>query len=153
MVRCNLRWSIWEFCFVSGSHLAAAISTLTSDLLLVLELAVCGTVLASYLVYIRDRIRTYCMVRAGRWVRAHPQLIIGEQTASVGQFGMIREMQPPSVVYLSEFLIVLRFLPDEEYGAAKAVQLTLWPDSLISTENRRLRRYLRFDLSDGPLDG
>jgi len=127
-------------------------STLASNLLFALELAVCGAVLASYLMYIRERIRTHRMFRAGRWRSANPELIIGEQAASLVQFGMIKEMRLPTVVYFSEFLIVLRFLPEEDYSQAKAVHLTLWPDSLLGSEARRLRRYLRFDLPTGSSD-
>jgi len=50
------------------------------------------------------------------------------------------------VIYFSEFLLVLNFRPEAEKGAAKAIHLVLWPDSLARRENRRLRRYLRFDL-------
>jgi hypothetical protein len=55
-------------------------------------------------------------------------------------------MQLPGVIYFSEFLLVLNFRPEAEKGAAKAIHLVLWPDSLARRENRRLRRYLRFDL-------
>ena len=52
------------------------------------------------------------------------------------------------MAYFSEFLLVLSFRPETEKEAAKVVHLVLWPDSLerSESEDRRLRRYLRFDL-------
>ena len=53
------------------------------------------------------------------------------------------------MIYFSEFLLVLIFRPEAEKGAARVVHLVLWPDSLERIEDRRLRRYLRFDLPTG----
>ena len=55
-------------------------------------------------------------------------------------------MQLPSVIYFSEFLLVLSFRPEAEKEAAEAAHLVLLPDSLEYSEDRRLRRHLRFDL-------
>ena len=57
-------------------------------------------------------------------------------------------MQLPSVIYFSEFLLVLSFRPEAEKEAAEAAHLVLLPDSLEYIEDRRLGRYLRFDLPD-----
>ena len=55
--------------------------------------------------------------------------------------GKLWKMQLPSLIYFSEFLLVLSFRPEVE-----AVHLVLLPDSLEYSEDRRLRRHLRFDL-------
>jgi hypothetical protein len=146
MVKCSLRWSRCELVFVSACHLTAAISALLADVLASLEFAIAGAVLLSYLVYLRDRFRTFCGQRKGGWQRVKPELIIGEQSASLGYLGKSWEMQLPSVIYFSEFLLVLSFRPEARKGSARAIHLVLWPDSLARSEDRRLRRYLRFDL-------
>jgi hypothetical protein len=146
MVKCSLRWSRWELGFVSACHLMAAISVLLADVLVPLGFATAGAVLKSYVLYLRDRFQTFCVHRLGFWQRINPELIIGEQSASLSCRGKLREMQLPGVIYFSEFLLVLSFRPEAEKGAAKAIHLVLWPDSLARRENRRLRRYLRFDL-------
>lgn len=146
MLICSLRWSRWEFCFVSACHLTAVISALLAEVLIALEFAVAVAVLVSYLLYLRDRFRTFTVQVRGIWQRAKPELIIGEQSASLSHLGKSWEMQLPSVIYFSEFLLVLSFRPEAENGSAGAIRLVLWPDSLARSEDRRLRRYLRFDL-------
>ena len=148
MVICSLRWSRWELFFVSACHLTAAISALLGDVLVLLEVAIVIAVLVSYLVYLRDQVRTFTVRRQGIRQRTKPELIIGEQSASLSYLGKLWEMQLPSVTYFSEFLLVLSFRPETEKEAAKVVHLVLWPDSLERSEDRRLRRYLRFDLPD-----
>lgn len=146
MVKCSLRWSRCELGFVSSSHLAAGMSALLADVLVSLEIAIAFAVLVSYLAYLRDRFRTFAVKRRGIWQRVKPELIIGEQSASLSYLGKLWEMQLPSVIYSSEFLLVLRFRPEVEKSSPPAVYLVLWPDSLTDGEDRRLRRYLRFDL-------
>ena len=146
MVKCGLRWSGVELGFVSACHLTAAISALLADVLVWLELAIAIAVLVSYLLYLRDRFQTFTVRRRGIWQRVKPELIIGQQSASLCHLGKLREMQLPSVIYFSEFLLVLSFRPEAEEGSAGAIHLVLWPDSLVRSEARRLRRYLRFDL-------
>ncbi|MFT7471122.1 MAG: hypothetical protein ACI8XU_001017 [Kiritimatiellia bacterium] len=131
---------------MSACHLTAAISALLADALASLEIAIVIAVLVSYLVYLRDQVRTFTVLRGGIWRRAKPELVISEQSASLSHLGKLWEMQLPSVIYFSEFLLVLSFRPEAEKGAARAVHLVLWPDSLKRSEHRRLRRYLRFDL-------
>lgn len=131
---------------MSACHLTAAISTLLADALLSLEIAIAIAVLVSYLIYLRDQLRTFTVRRRGIWQRAKTELIIGEQSASLSHLGKLWEMQLPSVIYFSEFLLVLSFRPEAEKRAARVVHLVLWPDSLARSEDRRLRRYLRFDL-------
>ena len=131
---------------MSACHLTAAISTLLTDALLSLEIAIVIAVLLSYFVYLRDQLRTFTLGRRGIWQRAKLELIIGEQSASLSHLGKLWEMQLPSVIYFSEFLLMLSFRPEAEKGAARVVHLVLWPDSLERSGDRRLRRYLRFDL-------
>lgn len=131
---------------MSAYHLTAAISAVLANVLVSLELAVALAVLVSYLLYLRDRFRTFSVRRRGVWQWVKPELIIGEQSASLSHLGKVWEMQLPSVVYFSEFLLVLNFRPEAEKGSARAIHLVLWPDSLARSEDRRLRRYLRFDL-------
>lgn len=152
MLICSLRWSRWELCFVSACHLMAAISVLHAELLIALQSAVTVAVLVSYLLYLRDRLRTFTVQVRGIWQRAKPELVIGEQSASLSHLGKLWEMQLPSVIYCSEFLLVLNFRPEAEKGLASAIRLVLWPDSLARSEDRRLRRYLRFDLPSSLLD-
>ena len=146
MLKCSLRWSSWELCFVSACHLTAAISALLANLLISLEFAIASAVLMSYLVYLRDRIQTFRVLRRGILQRVTPELVIGEQFVRLSHLGKSREMQLPSVIYFGEFLLVLCFRPEVERGSARAIHLVLWPDSLGRSEQRRLRRYLRFDL-------
>ena len=131
---------------MSACHLTAAISALLADALVSLEIAIVIAVLVSYLVYLRDQVRTFTVRRRGIWQRANPELIISQQTASLSHLGKLWEMQLPRVIYFSEFLLVLSFRPEAKRSAASAVHLVLWPDSLACSEDRRLRRYLRFDL-------
>ena len=84
--------------------------------------------------------------QAGHLATSKTELIIGEQSASLSHLGKLWEMQLPSVIYFSEFLLMLSFRPEAEKGAARVVHLVLWPDSLERSGDRRLRRYLRFDL-------
>tara|TARA_B110000858_G_C17803303_1_gene476437 strand:+ start:3752 stop:4213 length:462 start_codon:yes stop_codon:yes gene_type:complete len=152
MLKCSLRWSRWELCFVSACHLAAALSALLAGMLMWLELTIATAVLVSYLLYLQDRFRSFTVQRQGSWQRAKPELTIGEQSASLSHLGKVWEMQLPSVIYFSEFLLVLSFRPEAEQGSTRVVHLPLWPDSLSRSEDRRLRRYLRFDLATSLLD-
>ena len=87
--------------------------------------------------------------QAGHLATSKTELIIGEQSASLSHLGKLWEMQLPSVIYFSEFLLMLSFRPEAEKGAARVVHLVLWPDSLERSGDRCLRRYLRFDLPTG----
>lgn len=65
----------------------------------------------------------------------------------------------PHIYYYSEFLIVLRFerelvpaVPQaSQRWRRKSVCVAIWPDSLSKADNRRLRRYLRFDCPRIPI--
>ncbi len=133
---------------MTSCHLAAAFSALLADLWLTLGIIAAGGVSMSYLLYLQDRFNTFYEKRLGVWRRTNTELVIGEQSASLSYLGKVRQMQLPNVSYSSEFLLVLSFFPEAEVekGAGRAVNLVLWPDSLARRENRRLRRYLRFDL-------
>ena len=131
---------------MSSCHLTAANSAFLAGVWVTLEVAIVSGVLLSYLLYLRDRFCTFYERRRGSWQRAKAEFIIGEQVARLSYLGKLWEMQLPSVIYFSEFLLVLSFNPEAEKGGARALHLVLWPDSLTRSEDRRLRRYLRFDL-------
>ena len=137
-----------------SSHLVAALSTLFANLLIWLEFSIAAAVFVSYLLYLRDRFRTFAVLGQGGWRCTKPKLIIAEQFARLNHLGQVWEMQLPDVVYFSEFLLVLSFRPETEAGTGKAdmIHLVLWPDSLSRSEDRRLRRYLRFDLATSLLE-
>jgi len=86
------------------------------------------------------------VLRRGIWKRAKTEIIISEQSASLSHLGKLWEMQLPSLIYFSEFLLVLSFRSEATKEAAEAFHLVSMPDSLECNEDRRLRRYLRFDL-------
>lgn len=152
MVSCNLRWSLWEFCFVSFCHLLAVLSALLSDVLILLRLAIAAAVCLSFLLYLRERCRIYTLPGGRPWQLARAQLSIGAQSARLHCSQKVLELELPSVSYFSEFLLVLCFRLESEKGGGAIVRLLLWPDSLARHEERRLRRYLRFDLPP-QLDG
>lgn len=62
-----------------------------------------------------------------------------------------KQFQPPSVIFCSEWLIVLQFnceINAVATGSLRPQVLTLWPDSLGAVQSRRLRRYLRFECAE-----
>lgn len=145
-MKCTLRWSRWELCFVSICHLAALVSLFRAELLLWLELFTVTAVCGSFLQYLHDRIRTYCSHTDGVWRAAAVEIVIGTQSARLSTQSKSLELHLPRVIYLSEHLMVLSFLPESGEGPGRDIRLALWPDSLAAVEARRLRRYLRFDL-------
>ncbi len=56
------------------------------------------------------------MLRRGIWKRAKTEIIISEQSASLSHLGKLWEMQLPSLIYFSEFLLVLSFRPEADKG-------------------------------------
>lgn len=62
-----------------------------------------------------------------------------------------RRYQPPTVVFVSELLIVLVFSREinaAETGKLHPQVLLICPDSLSAVQSRRLRRYLRFECAE-----
>ena len=152
MVNCKLRWSRIEFGFISSCHLVAVASVLQADARLWLDIALVAAVLTSFLLYLRDRFQTFCQLRQGRLVPLQPSLLLAQQFARIDYRGRVHETAQPSVVYLTEFLVVLSLRGSISAASTTRIQLVLWPDSLPPAEDRRLRRYLRFELPQNLYD-
>ena len=148
MVSCSLRWSRIEFGFISSCHLVAVLSVLQADLRLWLDVVLIAGVLGSFLVYLRDRLQTFYTQGQGRLVPAQPKLLLAQQFARLDYRGRVHETELPSVTYLSEFLVVLSLRSSVSAASASRFYLVLWPDTLRRAEDRRLRRYLRFELPE-----
>jgi Membrane-bound toxin component of toxin-antitoxin system len=146
----TLHWSLWELGFVTACHLAAALSIIYSELLFGLMLVIILAVAGSYLCYLRERISTYLKIQQRQFKSRDVPLILAEQGATLGYRGRLWEARPPTVSYFSEFLLVLRFpqavAVQGEVAAVESIDLVVWPDSLSGVAQKRLRRYLRFDL-------
>lgn len=144
MINCTLRWSRYEFVFISGCHLVAATSALQAGLGVWLGAAATAVVVASFLGYLRERLTTFYRFESNGVAGLQPTLFIAQEFVRIGYRGRVIETELPVVKYLSEFLIVLRLLPVN--GGGEFIDLVLWPDSVRRSEERRLRRYLRFEL-------
>jgi hypothetical protein len=57
------------------------------------------------------------------------------------------EVDLPWLSFSSEFLMVLNFRPVPATGSRprRPIRVVIWPDTLSDVEDRRLRRYLRFN--------
>jgi hypothetical protein len=57
------------------------------------------------------------------------------------------EVDLPWLGFFSEFLMVLNFrqVPAAASRPGRPIRVVIWPDTLSETEDRGLRRYLRFD--------
>ncbi len=75
-----------------------------------------------------------------------------QRSGCISYRGRLNETAPPSLIYLGEFLMVLSLRCNKAKGPAEYIWLVLWPDSLMPPEDRRLRRYLRFDLGQDLTD-
>lgn len=158
----HLKPSRIEFCIVSSCHFCALLSLfsipLDNTLLLLSALLIVGSLFG------------YCFHESGvaafspsgkgvnriewhRLFRPRLHVMLGQQHG-VLQFGA-REVPVslPCIRYFSEFLIVLSFKPRLAPVASgmtwlwqeKSINVVIWPDSLSRADDRRLRRYLRFD--------
>ncbi len=146
MVSCSLRWSRIEFAFISTCHLVALLSVFQAEARLWLNLLLTAAVLASFSLYLRDRLQTFYRLGQGSVAPAQPKLLLARQFTRLDYRGRVYETAPPSVTYFSEFLLVLRLRGGVSEASTNTVHLVLWPDSLTPAEDRRLRRYLRFEL-------
>ena len=146
MFICNLRWSPLEIVFVSVCHLVASASVLHAGLRLSLEIPLTAAVAASLLSYLSDRFQFFYKLGRGGLLPLRPALVLGQQSAKFYGAGTMQETALPNVVYMSELLLVLRFRPEMEKPQCRPRYLVLWPDSLVSAEGMRLRRFLAFDL-------
>lgn len=72
---------------------------------------------------------------------------LGSQQCLVTMGSLQLTTAPPTVKYFSELLLVLEFQVAARLNSAgrHRLRLVLFADSLPADENRRLRRYLRFD--------
>lgn len=154
MRRYQLRCSRIELAFVSGCHLSALISTLSTDIPVVLKELLALFVVANYIHYIRGVFLTFFRRDENVAGFVPVFLVIGQQSAQVPECGKVVETELPRTSYFSEYLLLLSFSPApvglrSEAGVArfwsKAIKITIWPDSLSCNDNRSLRRYLRFD--------
>jgi hypothetical protein len=151
-----LRWSRIELAFVSCCHFFALAAVLHSAIWAVLQIPLLAAVLASYGLHLRERLRTFYVGAANECSHSGPKLSIARDFALLGEVGRQRRLPLPTLVYFSEFLVVLCFRP--QAGAAslqrsRASHLVLWPDSLRRCDDRRLRRYLRFEQPHDLIDG
>lgn len=150
MIDCTLRWSRYELVFVGGCHLAAAVAALQAGLGVWLGAAMTAVVVSSLLGYLRERMETFFRFGDNGVAALQPTLFIAQEFVRIGYRGRVIEAELPVVRYLSEFLIVLRLLPVN--GGGEFIDLVLWPDSMRRSEERRLRRYLRFESARGLRD-
>ncbi len=158
MLRFELRCSRLELLFASTCHLCALVTVLTADMPVLLVVLVLAVVIASYTNYLLALYLNFVRPMTNRITCSPALLVIGQQSAQVSQFGKMVATELPVVGYMSEFLLVLNLhqeLVDTGHASgagrhsAKPVKLVLWPDSLSRRDNRRLRRYLRFDCPNG----
>jgi len=150
MVICRLRWSRIEIGFTSCCHLAATMTVWQSGAILALKWLITAAILASLLLYLRDRLQTFYHWTGQGLVDSAPQLQLAPQFARMDYRGKLRELRPPQLRYFSELLLVLSFRSAATVSAGAQLPLVLWPDSLSRRDDRRLRRYLRFDLGREP---
>lgn len=73
------------------------------------------------------------------------QIMIGQQHCSVKFAHAELVTSLPSLIFFSEYLILLEFKSAVVGRREQRIRLLLLPDSLHDDEDRRLRRYLRFD--------
>ena len=90
------------------------------------------------------RVRAELSGAANRVLRAR----IGQQLWILETRQAERQYQPPAVIFVSEWLVVLVF--NREFNAAETGKLCpqvllICADSLSGPQSRRLRRYLRFE--------
>jgi len=112
MFICNLRWSRLELAFVSVCHLVAIASVLQAGLRSSLEIPLTAAIAASLLSYLSDRFHYFYELGRGGLLPLRPALVLGHQSAKFYGAGTMQETALPNVVYMSEFLLVLRFRPE-----------------------------------------
>ncbi|MEX0962557.1 MAG: protein YgfX [Pseudohongiellaceae bacterium] len=145
MVVCRLRWSLIELAFNASCHLMAMVAVLQAGLLLSIEVVLIASLLLSFLLYLCERSQTYFRLSRASLLSRKPKLQLAQDFARIDYRGDLYETSLPVVIYNSEFLLVLQ-LRNAGGGAVNTIPLVLWPDSLDRGEDRRLRRYLRFEL-------
>ncbi len=150
----ELHCSRIELGFVSTCHLCALLSVAYSDLIMLLSLMLASAVTTNYIKYLRVLYKTFVRPISGSIEISPAILSIGQDSAQLRQRGGLVTTELPRVSYWSEYLLVLHLRAEQDYstdGSAipkrsrKAMKLVLWPDSLSRADNKKLRRYLRFD--------
>ena len=139
MLNLQLQYSRIEFCFRLSCHLAALLALILSDLVVVITAVFSFGILLSLIFLLREsggsgRWRVYSIILSHR----HSELRYGDR---------IVEVDLPWLDFFSEFLMVLNFRPVPAAGSrpGRPIRVVIWPDTLSETEDRGLRRYLRFD--------
>ena len=139
MLDLQLRYSRIEFCFSLSGHLAALFALTLSDLVFVVTALFGIGILLSLVALLGEsgggrRRRIYSIALS----RRHSELRYGDRVV---------EVDLPWLSFFSEFLMVLNFRPVPATGSRpkRPIRVVIWPDTLSETEDRRLRRYLRFN--------
>ena len=139
MLDLQLRYSRIEFCFRLSCHLAALFALTLSDLIFVITALVGSGILLSLTALLGEpgggrRRRIYSIALS----RRHSKLRYGDRVV---------EVDLPWLSFFSEFLMVLNFRPVPATGSrpGRPIRVVIWPDTLSEVEDRRLRRYLRFN--------
>lgn len=139
MIDLTLRYSRIEFCFRLSCHLAALFALTLSDLIFVITALVGSGILLSLTALLGEpgggrRRRIYSIALS----RRHSKLRYGDRAV---------EVDLPWLSFFSEFLMVLNFRQVAPTGSrpGRPIRVVIWPDTLSEVEDRRLRRYLRFN--------
>lgn len=158
----HLKPSRMEFGIVSSSHFCALLSLLSIQLDNILLLVSALLILGSLLAYcFRDSsVAAFSLRGKGMkgidWRKLFGpglRIMLGQQHGLLQFAAREVTVSLPSIRYYSEFLIVLSFeprltpaaSPGSRLRLARSINVVIWPDSLGRADDRRLRRYLRFD--------
>jgi hypothetical protein len=137
----DIRFSRIEFTFALLCHSCALAALLLTQLPLLL-LCLIGVVVA--------------VSTAGLMLAAYPgrrcglqQVVLGSQQSLLKYQHRSLAAGAPHICYYSEFLLVLRFKLSLPIAGRldRSIHLVLYPDSLGDDQQRRLRRFLRFECS------
>lgn len=155
----HLRSSRLELGVVSGFHLSALAALLSIELSISLMLLLALFITASWCCHCFSnslmsitRSEKRGLSRVVRFSIGKPgiTLLLGQQQACLGIGTHQLPVCLPRINYYSEFLIVLRLDPRpaprlRRFWQSESLLVVIWPDSMSRADNRRLRRYLRFD--------
>ena len=126
-------------CFHSGALVALGLT----------ELPAFGRVLLASLI-VASLVRFFLDTRINSARRIH-SIMIGQQHCVVKFANKELVTALPSLEFFSEYMLLLRFKSSVNNRLNKGFKLLLLADSLNDDEDRRLRRYLRFDLPRQPM--
>lgn len=154
MLKFELRCSRIEFWLVTSSYLCALLTLLSAGMLFWITLMMLAGLIASYFNYLHVLFLTFSKNAHCTTDWEAPCVVIGQQSAHIDFLGQRLATELPQQNYVSEFLLVLTFKREGAAAhnrtrkgrkSAGSIKLVLWPDSLSRSDNRRIRRYLRFD--------